>query len=161
MVTLPCVESRCYLSITEEKIAYVRQSDVKNDDYLKSGDILFNWRNGSLDHIGKSVLISENMEYTHVGFLLRIRLIKSDIEMSRFIFFYLYWLKINNYFRGSKGQVNKTFNKGELSNLMMPIIEREKMVGITKSLSDLFSIRDNLEEYGMRAQNLKFTALRF
>ncbi|EIA0327406.1 type I restriction endonuclease subunit S, partial [Escherichia coli] len=67
----------------------------------------------------------------------------------------------NNYFRGSKGQVNKTFNKGELSNLMMPIIEREKMVGITKSLSDLFSIRDNLEEYGMRAQNLKFTALRF
>ncbi|VEF28179.1 Type I restriction modification DNA specificity domain [Shewanella baltica] len=161
MITLPCVEARCHLSISDDKIAYVTPSSVKRDDYLKTGDVLFNWRNGSVDHIGKSVLINEDMDYTHVGFLLRIRMHKPDFEYSKFIRFYMYWLKINNYFRGSKGQVNKTFNKGELSKLEVPVLERQKLLGIVESLSNLFAIRDSLEEHSNRIQNIKSSALRF
>ena len=161
MITLPCVEARCHLSISDDKIAYVTPSSVKKDDYLKAGDILFNWRNGSVDHIGKSVLINDDMDYTHVGFLLRIRMHKPDFEYSKFIRFYMYWLKTNNYSRGSKGQVNKTFNKGELSKLEVPVLDRKKLLGIVESLSNLFAIRDSLEEHSNRIQNIKSSALRF
>ena len=45
---------------------------------LKPGDILFNWLNGSSDHVGKTVVFRENGEWTHVSFLLRIRLSAED-----------------------------------------------------------------------------------
>jgi Restriction endonuclease S subunits len=40
---------------------------------LQKGDILFNWRSGSKDHIGKTAYFNLDGEYTHSSFILRIR----------------------------------------------------------------------------------------
>lgn len=160
MITLPCVEPQCYLSLDESKIAYTPEDEVSKEDYLKAGDILFNWRNGSPDHIGKSVYIEEDIDFTHVGFLLRVRLKEQNREMSQYLWLYLYWLKMNDYFRGSKGQVNKTFNKGELLKLPIKLPGRDELESITRNLSVIFNIRDKLIESNSTKVRLKENLLR-
>lgn len=160
MITLPCVEPQCYLSLDESKIAYTTENKVGKEDYLKAGDILFNWRNGSPGHIGKSVYIEEDIDFTHVGFLLRIRLKEQNREMSQYLWLYLYWLKMNDYFRGAKGQVNKTFNKGELLKLPIKFPARDELESVTRNLSIIFSIRDKLIESNSTKVRLKESLLR-
>lgn len=116
MVTLPCVNQYCEFSVHEEDIAYIAPEFVAQKDYLRANDILFNWRNGSPDHVGKTAFIEEDMDYVHVGFLLRIKPKTREIS-SRYLYWYLRHLKSTGFFFGAKQQVNRTFNKGELLEL--------------------------------------------
>ena len=51
---------------------------------LKQGDLLFNWRNGSEIHVGKTALWEEQVsgEVLHVSFLLKIRPVKEKADSS-------------------------------------------------------------------------------
>jgi type I restriction enzyme S subunit len=107
---------------------------VHEDDILRHGDLLFNWRNGSAKHVGKTALFNLEGRYTHVSFLLRMRCRK---ELSPFYLkSYLGALRMAGFFEGAKDKVNKTFNSTELNRLSVlvpPMEEQEKIVEVVQS----------------------------
>jgi type I restriction enzyme S subunit len=96
---------------------------------LKHGDLLFNWRNGSSDHLGKTAFFDLEGDYTHVSFLLRLRF-NSDRHDSRYFQRLLSGLRITGFFSSSKAGVNNTFNQSELANLwvMVPPLEEQRSI---------------------------------
>jgi type I restriction enzyme S subunit len=86
---------------------------------LKKGDILFNWRSGSKEHIGKTAYFNLDGEYTHSSFILRIR--PKDNVNGRFLFWYLYFLRASGYFlqKHDISSVNATFNKSAINALFV------------------------------------------
>lgn len=121
---------------------------VHEDDILKHGDLLFNWRNGSARHVGKTAFFDLEGRYTHVSFLLRIRCGK---DLSPFYLkSYLGALRMAGFFEGSKDKVNKTFNSTELNRLCVlvpPIDEQKEMVAIVQEKSaEIESVRKVIED---------------
>jgi type I restriction enzyme, S subunit len=102
--------------ITEEHPMCELSDSEKQEILLQKGDLLFNWRNGSSDHLGKTAYFDLEGEWTHVSFLLKLRfdLSRSD---SRYFQYMLNGLRITGFFSSSKAGVNNTFNLSELSNL--------------------------------------------
>ena len=72
----------------DEDVPYVDKTKVKKDLILKYGDILFNWRNGSKQHLGKTIFFNLEGKYTHVGFLLKITA-KPDKSDSLYLYYYI------------------------------------------------------------------------
>ena len=152
---------------TDGDLAFISKQKVKPKDYLQQGDILFNWRNGSKDHLGKTLLFNLPGEYTHVGFLLRIRCKKSILP--DYLNLYLKQIKIRGFFLKAKAQVNNTFNKSELEELSVvvpPINEQRKIAQILKawdlaidSTEKLIKIKQQLKETLM--ENLLTAKKRF
>lgn len=86
------------------------------DLLLRKGDLIFNWRNGSTDHLGKTVRFDMDGDWTHVSFLLRLRA-KSSNTYSGFLRYFLNGLRETEFFAYAKAGVNNTFNLFELKNL--------------------------------------------
>jgi type I restriction enzyme S subunit len=105
---------------------YIDPVDLTPDDYLQRGDLLFNWRNGSQYHVGKTALFDLEGEFTHVSFLLRLRC--GHKMFPFFLRIYLGVLKDDGFFSGAKDKVNKTFNSTELNRLrvIVPPIDEQK-----------------------------------
>ena len=102
----------------------------KKELLLRKGDLIFNWRNGSPDHVGKTAFFDAEGEYIHVSFLLRIRL---DTEKSNPRYFQLFLVHLRNieFFSSSKTRVNKSYNQTELRELEVlvpPLHEQNKIV---------------------------------
>jgi type I restriction enzyme S subunit len=105
---------------------------------LKKYDLLFNWRNGSEKHVGKTAIWEEQIsgEVLHVSFLLKIRLNETANP-------YFYWCLLNMmrstgfFIRNSRMQINRKYNATELSELELPFPP--------KILQDEFSTR--VQEY--------------
>lgn len=157
MVTLPCVNQYCEFLINNENIAYIEPKNVTEKDYLKKDDILFNWRNGSQEHVGKTAFINEDMDYVHVGFFLRIKPKKSSIS-PKYLYWYLRYLKYTGFFSGAKQQVNRTFNKGELLELDIARYDAETEEKIESMLEHIFTeqrtIDNSFETYCFFRQKL-------
>ncbi len=98
---------------------YIEPDAVSKNDYLKPGDLLFNWRNGSQYHVGKTAFFDLDIQATHVSFLLRIRC--GNKVDPFYLRSYLGVLKDAGYFAGAKDKVNKTFNSTELKRLKVII----------------------------------------
>jgi type I restriction enzyme, S subunit len=61
-------------NINLEKKRYYKIPDGHNDRLsLSRGDVLFNWRSGSADHVGKTVYFDFDGDYTYSSFILRFR----------------------------------------------------------------------------------------
>lgn len=121
-----------------------------NDLLLKKGDLIFNWRNGSTDHLGKTVRFDMDGNWTHVSFLLRLRAKSSD-TYSGFIRYFLNGLRETEFFAYAKAGVNNTFNLFELKNL--PVIspptgvEQKKIADyIDEQASSLDKLSDKVQE---------------
>jgi type I restriction enzyme S subunit len=102
---------------------------VSEEDILRHGDLLFNWRNGSAKHVGKTAFFNLDGRYTHVSFLLRMRCGKHLTPF--YLKSYLGALRMAGFFEGAKDKVNKTFNSTELNRLSVlvpPIKEQEAIV---------------------------------
>jgi type I restriction enzyme, S subunit len=107
---------------------YIDAAELTKADYLRRGDLLFNWRNGSQYHVGKTAFFDMDGEVTHVSFLLRIR---CGRHMDPFFLrSYLGVLKDAGFFAGAKDKVNKTFNSTELKRLrvVIPPMDEQKEV---------------------------------
>lgn len=120
---------------------------VHEDDILRHGDLLFNWRNGSSKHVGKTAFFDLEGRYTHVSFLLRMRCGK---DLSPFYLrSYLGALRMAGFFEGSKDKVNKTFNSTELNRLSVlvpPIDEQVKIVAVVREKSqEIENVRKVIE----------------
>ncbi len=88
---------------------------------LRKHDLLFNWRNGSETHVGKTAIWEEQIEgeVLHVSFLLKIRL--SETANPYFYWSLLNLMRSSGYFvRNSRMQINRKFNATELSELELP-----------------------------------------
>jgi len=107
---------------------YIDPTDLTKADYLRRGDLLFNWRNGSQYHVGKTAFFDLEGEFAHVSFLLRLR---CGYKMYPFFLrSYLGVLKDTGFFAGAKDKVNKTFNSSELNRLrvVIPPIDEQKEI---------------------------------
>mgnify|MGYP006277274057 FL=1 len=129
-----------------------------SEDLLREGDLLFNWRNGSTEHLGKTVRFDLQGEWSHVSFLLRLRP-KDEDTYSGFLRYFLNGLRETEFFAYAKAGVNNTFNLFELRNL--PVIspssfaeQREIAEYLDRSVHGLDAVNDSirgsisgLEEY--------------
>src|SRR5258705_12250311 len=71
-ISLPNIDIEGRLNLDD--VPYADVSDVeKREVLLRKGDLLFNWRNGGSDHLGKTAYFDANGEFSHVSFLLRLR----------------------------------------------------------------------------------------
>jgi type I restriction enzyme, S subunit len=128
-VTLLCIAPNGDMDLSPSKLVFTPQKAVKERDFLKNGDLLFNWRNGSQHHLGKTAYFEGNEGFTHVGFLLSIRT-KPELADSRFLWYLINNIKSNGYFLNAKIQVNNTFNSTELNavELAFPRIDEQRVV---------------------------------
>ena len=129
-----------------------------DDLLLKKGDLIFNWRNGSTDHLGKTVRFDMDGIWTHVSFLLRLRARSLSIY-SGFLRYFLNGLRETEFFAYAKAGVNNTFNLFELKNL--PVVSPptgseqkeialfldEQTTAIDKTSDRIFDSISHLEEY--------------
>ncbi|MDZ8081249.1 MAG: restriction endonuclease subunit S [Nostoc sp. DcaGUA01] len=128
-ITLPCVTKTGELLLDKESLAFSARHKVSRNDILQPGDLLFNWRNGSQEHLGKTAYFDSQDEYTHVGFLLRIRT-NPEICDSRFFWWRISYMKSQGFFLQAKSQVNNTFNSEELANMfvVIPPLNEQKTI---------------------------------
>src|SRR5688500_13217021 len=71
ILSLPNITAECELR--SDDVPRIHRSLVRDCALLKHGDVLFNWRNGSSDHLGKVAFLDLKGTFAHVSFLLRIR----------------------------------------------------------------------------------------
>ena len=100
-----------------EKLNYfVLKTARHKASVLQKGDLLFNWRSGSTQHVGKTALFDLDGEYTHSSFILRIR--PHDATTGRFLFYFLNYLRSSGYFvKRHSFSVNAKFNKSAINRL--------------------------------------------
>ncbi len=89
------------------------------DTILKKGDILFNWRSGSKEHIGKTAYFNLEGEFTHSSFILRIR--PDNSVNGKFLFYYFHYLRESGFFlqKHEISSINATFNKNAVNSLVL------------------------------------------
>lgn len=92
-----------------------------NKASVQRGDLLFNWRNGSEHHIGKTAMWEGDNVVLHVSFLLRLRP-NQNLALPHYLWAMLNRLRSAGFFIGaSRQQINRKFNASELSALKIPI----------------------------------------
>jgi len=103
--------------IVLEKINYfVLKTKRHYETVLKKGDLLFNWRSGSKEHVGKTAYFDLAGEFVHSSFILRIR--PSDEVTGRYLFHYLNFLRESGFFlKRQTFSVNAKFNKSAINEL--------------------------------------------
>ena len=112
---------------------------------LKKGDILFNWRSGSKEHVGKTAYFDLEGEYTHSSFILRIR--PHDEVTGRFLFYYLTYLRESGFFVKSHSfSINAKFNKSAVN--MLPTFlpskeEREEIIEILDAVEQKLAFSEH------------------
>ncbi len=135
-VTLPCVSPDGELTLRNELLAWTAPYKVGSALLLEEGDLLFNWRNGSRHHLGKTGYFGGGIAMTHVGFLLRIRA-NRDLMHPMFLWQSLRYLKEVGVFLRAKSQVNNTFNSAELRELRVIQPSLPEQARIADSLHSL------------------------
>nr|WP_082919263.1 restriction endonuclease subunit S [Pseudomonas chengduensis] len=109
---------------------------------LQYGDVLFCWRSGSKEHVGKTAYFDLDGEFTHSSFLLRIR--PPSHGVGRYLFLLLNHLRSDGYFvRMQNYAVNAKFNKSAIELLPVPLPKDEDEM--REIVAALDCIMDRLE----------------
>lgn len=113
-------------------------STNKSANILEKGDLLFNWRNGSKDLVGKTALFDLDGDYIFASFLLGLR--PKEMIDSKFL-----WLLLNQYrvegkyMQFMRQNVNGLFNREELKDVLIPLpsiaIQKEVVAHIAEEMS--------------------------
>ena len=100
-----------------DKINYFELKTKRHHEtVLQKGDLLFNWRSGSKEHVGKTAYFDLAGEFVHSSFILRIR--PSDEVTGRYLFYYLNFLRESGFFlKKQTFSVNAKFNKSAINEL--------------------------------------------
>jgi len=103
---------------------FVLKTKRHQETVLKKGDLLFNWRSGSKEHVGKTAYFDLDGEFTHSSFILRIR--PHDEVTGKYLFYYLNFLRESGYFvKAQTFSVNAKFNKSAINQLPTYLPNRE------------------------------------
>lgn len=117
-----------------EKINYFELKTKRHfATILQKGDLLFNWRSGSKQHVGKTAYFDLEGEWVHSSFILRIRP-KSEIN-GRYLFDYFNHLRESEYFiKLQTYAINAKFNKSAVNVLPTVVPDREEQDQIAHAL---------------------------
>lgn len=119
-----------------EKINYfVLTSKRHFDTILRKGDLLFNWRSGSKEHVGKTAIFDlEDSQYVHSSFILRIRV--NENHNAKFLFYYLNYLReIGYYQKVQTFSINAKFNKSAINAMPIALPNRKIQDEIAETIS--------------------------
>jgi type I restriction enzyme S subunit len=95
---------------------FVLKTKRHHETVLRKGDLLFNWRSGSKEHVGKTAYFDLDGEFTHSSFILRVR--PHNEVTGRYLFYYLNFLRESGYFvKTQTFSVNAKFNKSAINRL--------------------------------------------
>lgn len=99
---------------------------------LKTGDVLFNWRN-SLDHIGKSsIFTAQNEKHIFASFILRIRCDEQKSHNRYLCYLMNYFREIGVFSRLARRAVNQAnYNRNEIYVLKIPVPSYSEQVEIS------------------------------
>lgn len=110
--------------VTED--GYIKTDEIrkvltdKKVNYLQRGDLLFNWRNGSKNLVGKTALFDMDGDYIFASFLLGIRPNTQKI-LSEFLWIVLNQYRVEGrYMQFMRQNVNGLFNREELKDVEIP-----------------------------------------
>lgn len=110
--------------VTED--GYIKTDEIrkvltdKKVNYLQRGDLLFNWRNGSKNLVGKTALFDMDGDYIFASFLLGIRPNTQKI-LSEFLWIVLKQYRVEGrYMQFMRQNVNGLFNREELKDVEIP-----------------------------------------
>jgi type I restriction enzyme S subunit len=142
LLSLPNVTKDGRLSVEEHPFCELDELE-KSVVLLQKGDLLFNWRNGSSEHLGKTAYFNLDGEWTHVSFLLKLRF-EPTYSDSRYFQYMLNSLRITGFFTSSKAGVNNTFNLNELANLWIICPPRDEQQAIANYLDQHTSAIDSM-----------------
>jgi len=116
------------------------------------GDLLFNWRNGSETHIGKTAIWENDDIVLHVSFLLRLRPTIERLN-SYFLWVMLNLLRSKKFFINvSRQQINRKFNASELSALALPVPPKELQDQFSVQIEQIRSIQSQQETATQKAE---------
>ena len=103
---------------------------------MEKGDLLFNWRSGSPEHIGKTALFDLDGSYTYASFVLRIRC--GDKINNKYLFYLLNFLReIEFYTKNTAKQVNFKLNAAVFRELQIPVAPLKDQNEIVRKLDDI------------------------
>ena len=97
--------------INLEKSRYYKvPSEHRERLSLRKDDILFNWRSGSANHVGKTVLFDLNGDYTYSSFILRFR--PHRLVSNKYLFRWLTHLRVSGFFTSQRNvsSINSVYN---------------------------------------------------
>lgn len=116
---------------------------------LQKGDLLFNWRSGSMEHVGKTACFELDGQYTHSSFIIRIR--PYEETNNRFLYYYLNYLRESGYFiRTQTYAVNAKFNKSAVSSIPLYVPGKTEQ----DDIAQLLDIVDSKVLSATRKRNL-------
>lgn len=96
---------------------------------LEQGDLMFNWRSGSPEHIGKTAIFDLKGNYTFASFILKIRC--GNQLRNRYAFYLLNFLREIEYFtKNIAKQVNFKINATVFREIEIPIPPLEEQLKI-------------------------------
>jgi restriction endonuclease S subunit len=131
--------------IVLEKINYfVLKTKRHHETLLKKGDLLFNWRSGSREHVGKTAYFDLAGEFVHSSFILRIR--PNDEVTGRYLFYYLNFLRETDFFlKKQTFSVNAKFNKSAINELSTYLPGEEERREVVNALDAVGKKLDALQ----------------
>ena len=143
-----------------EKLNYFELSTKRHfETILKKGDLLFNWRSGSKEHVGKTALFDlDDGDYTHSSFILRIRV--NEKHHNLFLYYYLNFLREVGYYQKVQTySINAKFNKSAINAMPIALPDKEEQIEIAKMVSTIDKKLDNLISKRKAIQDLFKTLL--
>lgn len=130
--------------INLDKINYFLLTSKRHrDTVLKKGDLLFNWRSGSKEHVGKTAIFDlDDEEFVHSSFILRIRV--NTNHNAKFLFYYLNYLReIGYYQKVQTFSINAKFNKSAINAMPIALPKKNVQDDITSTISVIDKKIDN------------------
>ena len=94
----------------EKRRYYQVPSEHRERLSLRKGDVLFNWRSGSANHVGKTVLFDLYGDYTYSSFILRFR--PHRLVSNKYLFRWLTHLRVSGFFTSQRNvsSINSVYN---------------------------------------------------
>jgi type I restriction enzyme S subunit len=117
---------------------------------LKKGDIIFNWRSGSIEHVGKSALFNLEGKFSFASFLLRFRP-KPNVTNSYFLNSYLNKIRKEGFlkFFAHQASINQSLNASISSNIPIPLptlSEQREIAEILQTIDKKIEIEKRKKE---------------
>ena len=98
-------------NINLEKRRYYKVPESQRERLiLRKGDVLFNWRSGSANHVGKTVLFDLDGECTYSSFILRLQ--SHGLVSNKYLFRWLTYLRTSGFFAVQRNvsSINSVYN---------------------------------------------------
>ena len=122
-------------NINLEKLRYYKVPEAQRERLsLRSGDVLFNWRSGSANHVGKTVIFDLEGEFTYSSFILRFR--PNGLISNNFLFRWLFYLRLSGFFRSQRNvsTINSVYNASLAATIPVYFPDDDEQQEITNIL---------------------------